>query len=324
MIVDPIYGEFELEPVLMSLIESEAVQRLKKVHQAGASYLVNPHWNVTRYEHSIGVMLVIRQLGGSLPEQIAGLLHDVSHTAFSHVVDVALENKEENYHELIRHGLLTQSDIPDILGTYGFNWRDILTNDEQWPLLEQDLPDLCADRIDYTLRDSFHYFNNTLEEIRAFIKCLTIETGKIVVKSQEQGEWFVRKYYQVVIDFFYAPLNIFSADRMAKIIQYSLRNDFIHSTDLLLDDQQLLERLKSTFDPYLNQLFCQLEVPPILMEGETNHLLFQRLKRRIIDPLILFDNNTIVKGSTVSLEIKKLNESAEKRSQEGIYIRLGK
>ncbi len=323
MIVDPIYGEFELEPVLMSLIESEAVQRLKKVHQAGASYLVNPRWNVTRYEHSIGVMLVIRQLGGSLPEQIAGLLHDISHTAFSHVVDVALENKEENYHELIRQTLLRQSDIPDILAAYGFNWRDILTNDEQWLLLEQDLPDLCADRIDYTLRDSFHYFNNSLEEIRAFITCLTIERGKIVVKSQEQGEWFVRKYYQVVIDFFYEPLNIFSADRMAKIIRYSLRCDFIHRDDLLLDDQQLLERLKHIADPYLNQLFRQLELPPTLREGVTDHLLFQRLKKRIIDPLILFDKNTIVKGSELSLEIKKLNDLAENRSDNGIYICLG-
>lgn len=74
-IVDKIYGEFEIDEVLAALIESNAMQRLKGVHQGGASFLVHENWNVTRYEHSVGVMLLIRQLGGSVEEQIAGLLH---------------------------------------------------------------------------------------------------------------------------------------------------------------------------------------------------------------------------------------------------------
>lgn len=87
LVNDEIYGEYEVEAVLQDLIQSKPVQRLKGIHQGGASYLVNPKWNVTRYEHSMGVMLLIRRLGGSIEEQIAGLLHDVSHTAFSHVID---------------------------------------------------------------------------------------------------------------------------------------------------------------------------------------------------------------------------------------------
>ena len=42
---------------------------------------------ITRYEHSVGVMLLARRVGGGLREQVAALLHDVSHTAFSHVID---------------------------------------------------------------------------------------------------------------------------------------------------------------------------------------------------------------------------------------------
>ncbi len=99
IIYDDIYGEFEVEKVLEELIFSDPVQRLKGIHQGGASYLVNQKWNETRLDHSIGVMLLIRKLGGSLEEQIAGLLHDVSHTAFSHVIDFVFENKEEDYHE---------------------------------------------------------------------------------------------------------------------------------------------------------------------------------------------------------------------------------
>ncbi len=38
-------------------------------------------------------MMLVNRLGGSLEEQIAALLHDVSHTAFSHVIDYVLEQK---------------------------------------------------------------------------------------------------------------------------------------------------------------------------------------------------------------------------------------
>ena len=46
-IEDKIYGEFEVEGVLEELINTKVVQRLKNIHQGGASYLVNPNWNVT-------------------------------------------------------------------------------------------------------------------------------------------------------------------------------------------------------------------------------------------------------------------------------------
>lgn len=72
---DYLYGEYIVEPVIEELINTKEVQRLKNIHQGGASYLVNPNCNVSRYEHSIGVMLRIRLLGGRIEEQIAGSLN---------------------------------------------------------------------------------------------------------------------------------------------------------------------------------------------------------------------------------------------------------
>ena len=56
---DYLYGEYIVEPVIEEVINTKEVQRLKNIHQGGASYLVNPNCNVSRYEHSIGVMLLI-------------------------------------------------------------------------------------------------------------------------------------------------------------------------------------------------------------------------------------------------------------------------
>ena len=60
IISDVLYGEFEVDPVVEELIVSKSVQRLKGIHQTGASYLINEEWNVTRFDHSVGVMLLIR------------------------------------------------------------------------------------------------------------------------------------------------------------------------------------------------------------------------------------------------------------------------
>ncbi|MBM7602580.1 HD superfamily phosphohydrolase [Metabacillus crassostreae] len=72
IISDEIYGIFEVDSVLEELILSDPIQRLKGIHQGGASYLVNEKWNVTRFDHSIGVMLLIRKLGGTVEEQLQG------------------------------------------------------------------------------------------------------------------------------------------------------------------------------------------------------------------------------------------------------------
>jgi len=126
IISDVIYGEFKVDKVLEELILSKPVQRLKGVHQAGASYLMNEKWNVTRFDHSVGAMLLIKKLGGSVEEQIAGLLHDVSHTAFSHVIDYVFDNENESYHEEIFSSVVKNSESPAILSKYGYNYEDIL------------------------------------------------------------------------------------------------------------------------------------------------------------------------------------------------------
>lgn len=114
-VTDLIYGTFELPQIFEDLLASTAVQRLGDIHHSGAIFLVNPAICHKRLEHAVGVMLLIRVLGGSELEQIAGLLHDISHTTFSHVGDYIVDNKEENYHEQLFESVLKNSEIPAIM-----------------------------------------------------------------------------------------------------------------------------------------------------------------------------------------------------------------
>src|SRR5712691_11186943 len=107
IIHDQVLGTHRIsESVLIDLLQSSAITRLQGIHQSGGTYLVRAGRGTSRYDHVVGVMILIRQLGGSLEEQVAGLIHDVSHTAFSHVVDQVFQRRAEDYHEQHFHRLV--------------------------------------------------------------------------------------------------------------------------------------------------------------------------------------------------------------------------
>ncbi|RZK97798.1 MAG: HD domain-containing protein, partial [Hymenobacter sp.] len=147
----------------------------------GGVFLVAPALQHTRLEHSTEVMLLLRRLGASELEQVAGLLHDVSHTAFSHVVDYVLGNAAEDYHEQILEQVVATSGLVPVLHCYGYHVTDVLS--ATFPLLEQPLPRLCADRLDYTLRDLLYAGMLTPSKIQYFLATLTVTGGRIAVTS---------------------------------------------------------------------------------------------------------------------------------------------
>lgn len=86
---DRIYGVLNVEePVFAEIIAAPTFQRLQGINM-GPWVPCRPFYSipVSRYHHSIGVFMLLRRHGAPLAEQIAGLIHDVSHTAFSHLSD---------------------------------------------------------------------------------------------------------------------------------------------------------------------------------------------------------------------------------------------
>ncbi|GAA0450766.1 HD domain-containing protein [Alkalibacillus silvisoli] len=321
VINDAIYGSYKVENVLKELIESKPVQRLKGVHQGGASYLVNPNWNVTRYEHSIGVMLLVRKLGGSIEEQIAALLHDVSHTAFSHVIDFVLEHENEDYHELIYHHFIKHSEIPAILERNGYQYEDVLLDDAKWTLLEQPAPELCADRVDYTLRDMTRYGQISLEEAHQFLQHLIVIDGKMYLDQLTIAEWFVETYYKEVIGFFMDPLNIYGNDQLAKALKSALQKGLISRSDFLREDDDLLNQVRASKDLEVKSLLNKLHPNVQVLLDEQDYHLHRKGKVRLIDPSV-FHHGDLVRVSKLSKQVQAMGEEAYEKSLKGAYVKV--
>lgn len=159
IIEDKIYGEELIkDPVIIDLLtNSPSVQRLKRISQFGVPDKYHCFKGFSRYEHSVGVMMLLRKLDAPLEEQVAGLLHDVSHRAFSHVYDWVVEDRTQNKalelsQDLLHDDFIKNSELPEILLRHGLD-PDRISDYHNFPLLEKDIPELCADRVDYSLRE---------------------------------------------------------------------------------------------------------------------------------------------------------------------------
>ncbi|WP_242307637.1 HD domain-containing protein [Bacillus cereus group sp. BfR-BA-01524] len=321
IISDVLYGKFEVDAVLEELFLSKPMQRLKGIHQAGASYLMNEKWNVTRFEHSVGVMLLVKKLGGSVEEQIAGLLHDVSHTAFSHVIDYVFDNEDESYHEEIFSSVVNNSEIPAILARHGYNYEDILLDDSKWTLLERSAPELCADRVDYTLRDMYTYGYISLEEVHSFLEDVIEVEGKMVLQSIEIAEWFTETYYKEVIDFLMEPMNIYGNDMLAKTLKVALHKRIIHADDFLLEDDELISKLQQCNDPEVEALLSKVHPNVKVKEDRNDYDLHQKNKVRLIDPPLLREEE-VIPASVVSGNIRQMRDIAYEKAARGMYVKL--
>nr|BBH91828.1 hypothetical protein KTA_00270 [Thermogemmatispora argillosa] len=324
LIRDPLWGEQRLsDPVLIAVLHSAPLQRLKGVHQAGASYLVRSGRDTTRYEHSLGVMLLIRRLGGGLEEQLAGLLHDVSHTAFSHVADYLFSCYDEDYHERHLRQVIERSDLPALLRSSGINLEQILAFD-RWSLLEQPAPDLCADRVDYTLRDLWHAGYLQWLDVATFLQALRVREGRIVVAGLDAARWFVHQYVHLVTELFMHPVEMFADYQLARALRLALDGGLLREEELFLEDAELLARLRRAAHPEIERCLSLLQPGLEVREVAADQPfdVYARVKPRMVDPLVLLEDGSLVRCSALDAELAALQRTVLHKARRGSYLRL--
>jgi HD superfamily phosphohydrolase len=322
LIDDAVYGAHQIyELVLIELLHSAALQRLQGIHQGGASFLVRERRDISRYGHSVGVMLLIRTLGGSVQEQLAGLLHDVSHTAFSHVVDYALGNRAEDFHEQHFEQVMERFAIPALLQRYRLSVADILPL-EQWPLLEQEMPDLCADRIDYTLRDLLRYGHIDSASIQRFLSQLQVYEGKIVCRNLDAALWFTEQYARLILELFLHPVELFASQQLAEALRIALANDILQEDDLFLQDDAILARLQEARHPDIARHLAYLHPALQVVEDTTSTTKKAYVKARHVDPLVLQADGRVVRCSVLEPGIQCIQTTMRQKATDGVCLKV--
>ncbi len=311
---DEVYGKSILkESVLEELIFSNYISRLKGVSQFGMPSEYYHKKGFSRYEHSIGVMILLRKLGAELKEQISGLLHDGSHTAFSHVIDWTLgDPTKEDYQDKNHLNSIKNSEIPKILSKHNIDYREI-SQIENFFLLEREAPDLCADRIDYSLRE----LKTEGKNLNNIIQNLEVFQNEIVFKDFESAEYFAKEYMRLQSEHWGGSEARARYYLLSDILKKAIDRKILSLEDIWKgEDYDLIAKIRAK-DLNLSKKLDMLKNGFKISETK-NQGIFLEKKFRFVDPKIL-NGNQLKKLSELSedycslLEKEKANSKIKKR-----------
>lgn len=320
-IKDIVYGSVKInDRVLTELIKSKPIQRLKGIKQAGATPYAIKNRNTTRYEHSIGVMLLLKKLNATLEEQIAGLMHDIPHTAFSHVVDFVFSDEKHEFHERFHKQIIKNSEIPLILKRHGFDIKR-LTNEDNFTLLEKKLPDLCADRIDYTLRDMIVYRGRS-KMIDVYLSSFTVKNDEIIMKTGPAAKSFAEYYLKADECLWSNPIEVALYQILADAIKIGLKKKAISKKDLFQDDDFVYDKLKRSKDKEIMKMLGMLNPHIRIVEDSNEYHFYTKNKLRYIDPKFLGADGSIRRVSEIYPKFKEKLEEHKRKMERGYFVKI--
>jgi HD superfamily phosphohydrolase len=176
-IYDPVHHFIELEPAEARLLDTPALQRLRRLRQLGLAYLAFPSAEHSRFSHALGALAVGTRAFDELLRhgrqffhneedvdyqrrllRAALVLHDVGHGPFSHACEAVVGVRHEDRTRAILALPDIQAHLAD-LDVDSQHVADLILGGEkpQFPVLTELVsgPNLDADRMDYLQRDAF-------------------------------------------------------------------------------------------------------------------------------------------------------------------------
>ena len=201
---DPIYGFITLPNTLIcDLIDHPYFQRLRRISQMGLSHLVYPGAHHTRFHHAIGSMHLmqkavrnLRVKGIEISDEeanalnIAILLHDIGHGAFSHALEQSIvtgihhETISLKFMEALNDEFNGQLTLAITIFTEKYHRKFL------YQLISSQLD---MDRLDYLNRDSFYtgVAEGNISSER-LIAMLNVKDDNLVI--EEKGIYSVEKF----------------------------------------------------------------------------------------------------------------------------------
>jgi len=184
---DSIHDYIDLDDLESSLVDTEPYQRLRWIKQLGSANLVYPGANHTRLEHSIGVSHLVKQMASQsdVPKDeiplvsVAGLLHDLGHSPYSHLADELPFGKD---HVEVTQDIINSSQISDILSDQGLDINEVcnlIKGDHKYGSLISG--DIDGDRLDYLMRDSHYTGVKTGVDTGRLVTKMSIADNELVI-----------------------------------------------------------------------------------------------------------------------------------------------
>lgn len=289
----------EIPPFLRPYLDTPPLVRLRDVGMnCGCEYTDFPLYRrcrpYSRFDHSVGVALIIWHFTGNPRQTVAGLLHDIATPVFAHVVDflngdhLRQESTEEKTEDFIRRcpALLA------LLDQDGLTVADV-ADYHRYPIADNPSPRLSADRLEYTLGNLWHYGFLDRAPLERFYRDLTVGSGEdgeteLAFQTLETAEAFTQASLRTS-RVYVADEDRFAMQSLADLLRAALERHVLTREDLYATEPEVIEKLRanpcSAGEWAAFQRLSRLQVSREAPESPGWRSV--PAKKRYIDPLVL-------------------------------------
>lgn len=278
--------------------QTEEMLRLKDIGMdCGCEYTSFSLWDqlrpYRRYEHSLGVALIVYHFTGDIKQTVAALLHDIASPVFAHVVDFMNHDytKQESTEERTREIIENSQEIMALLKKYGLKVDDV-SDYHQYSIADNDTPRLSADRLEYTLENMSRFLKVDEKIIKEFYDDLTVginEEGQqeLMFRTPHLAHDFT--LYVIRNSWIYvSDPDRYSMERLARILRKAVDEGIILPSDLYATETAVIGKLEN--DGKINgewQQYRKIHTVRKSVEQEDDSWLMIDGKKRYIDSYII-------------------------------------
>ena len=287
-----------IPPFLYKYLKAPSLNRLKGIgYFCGMDYASKDIYQfreyITRFDHSLTVALLTYKLTHDKKATVAGLFHDIATPCFSHVIDYMnhdYENQEstEMYTERI---IYNDAYLLSCLKEDNIPVSDII-NFKQYPVVDNNRPKLCADRLDGVILTGIGWTKNlTLDDITNILNDVCLlkdENGndEIGFRSYDIAKKVVETSEEIDI-FCHSKEDNYMMELLAAITKYAINKGYISYDELyILIEDDLFNKLDSINDSYLIELLNKFRH---IKEEEIIEIDLPKVKIRDLNPLVYTD-----------------------------------
>ena len=283
---------------LRECIGTPIVQRIKSVGMnCGCEYTAFPQFvnidSYSRYDHSIGVALIVWHFTHDRKQAIAGLLHDVASPVFAHVVDfmhgdyLTQESTEEDTEMLIA----SSTELQAVLRKYELTTDDVCDY-HRYPIADNDSPLLSADRLEYTIGNSVNFRVCTTEDAKCFYSDLVVGTNEygneeLMFKNTPVAETFA-KAALACSKIYISDEDRYAMQLLSEILRYAIEHQIIREDDLYTTEPEVIGKfLSNERTASLWKSFCTYSRITSASQPDTTGCWRKvEAKKRFIDPMV--------------------------------------
>jgi HD superfamily phosphohydrolase len=315
--------------IIAELIESHAMQRIKHIDQGGpcAYFGMSPYFR--RYDHCIGVWALVKHFGASINEQCAALLHDTSHTIFSHIADklFTVKNDEHSYQDGIHLWFLDVIGIQKITTKHGISLEQLNPDLPEYKMLECSLPDMCADRIEYNIHTALLYGLISQKDVKKFISHLHYENNVWFYDCVETAKKFALISLHFTKTLWGSESNATLYYIFTELLKRAVEINLISLDDIHFGtDQEILNKLQQSKDNEIKILLkkCKsIEKNFDIVSCNDDYTFYSTPKFRGINPFVMV-NEQLKRLTELDCEYNEEYNTTKEWCKKGYYIKIKK